>query len=171
VNVLVVQQQEVYGGSWAARATSTGAGASAYRSLTPQPELYARVRFKLVSKGANSVGLMRFRTATGTAMGSLSLSSTGKLTFRNDTAGVSTTSTTAVAAGAWHELQLHMLVNGASGQVDVWLDGTHVDALSKIDSFGTAPIGRLEIGDTSSGRTFDVAFDDVLADTVVINRP
>ena len=72
-----------------------------------------------------------------------------------------------VTRGAWHDLQLHVLVNGDSSQVEIWLDGANV--LSVTQSLGSTPIGRLELGDPSAGRSFDVVFDDVHADAQFIS--
>ena len=82
--------------------------------------------------------------------------------MRNDVSGVTTSSTTRLIPGVWYELQAHLLVQGATDQVDIWLDGSPVSALSKADNFGTAGIGKLELGDSTALRTFDVLFDDVL---------
>jgi fibronectin type 3 domain-containing protein len=168
VSGLVAQMANVDSGQWAAEATSNGsAGASAQVTLdSTVNELYYRARFKVLNQGANSISLLRFRTATNGSLASAFVSSAGKLGYRNDTAGTSTTSTLSVATGIWHEVQMHVLVNGASSQVDLWLDG--VSAVSQTDSLGTSPIGRLELGDPSLARTFDVAFDNVVADPMFI---
>ena len=45
--------------------------------------------------------------------------------------------------------------------MEVWLDGVRVDALSTATvNLGTTPVGRMQIGDVQSGRSYDVAFDD-----------
>ncbi len=177
VNGLVVQSDVVDTGTWAARATSTGVGASAVKALDAATgELYYRLRFKVISQSTNA-NLCRFRTATGAALLTTFLSSTGKLGYRNDTTGVSTTSSTGVSTTAWHELQVHALVNDAASQVDVWLDGVKVPELSNVQSLGTSPIGKLELGDPSSSRAFDIAFDNVVvsssfvADTAAPSAP
>jgi hypothetical protein len=54
-------------------------------------------------------------------------------------------------------------VNGTTGLVELSLDGNKL--LSKAENLGTAAIGRLDLGDDSTGRTFDIAFDDIVADT------
>jgi hypothetical protein len=72
-----------------------------------------------------------------------------------------------VSGGAWHELQVHLLVNGSSSQTDIWLDGVRIPALSRTDSFGTTPVGRVQLGDTS-GVPFDTVFDDVVVATSFI---
>jgi len=60
-----VQQQQVYAGSYAARATSSGAAAYAYKTLSTTPtDLYMRARFKILSQGASSVGLLTLRNSS-----------------------------------------------------------------------------------------------------------
>ena len=129
--------------------------------------MYYRTRFKIVSMPSN-VYLLKFRTATGTSLTELYVSSTGKLAYRNDTTGTAVTSTTNVTSTVWHDLQAHVTINGASSQVEVWLDGVPVADLSKLESLGTLPIGRLQLGDNSTGRTYDVALDNVIASTTFI---
>jgi hypothetical protein len=172
VNGLSAQQQEAYSGSWGARGTSTsGTPAYAYKQLTQaQAELYEQFRIKVLSQGGtSSVILSRLRTATGTPLVRLYVTATGKLGYRNDVSGVSTNSTTTLTQGTWHTIQLHALVNGASGHVDVWLDGTKLGALSKTEDLGTTPMGRVQLGEDLTGRTFDVAFDDVTVDVPPAN--
>ena len=168
VSGLLAQMANVDSGQWAAEAASNGsAGSSAQVTLdSTVNELYYRARFKVLSQGANSVSLLRFRTASNGSLASAFVSSAGKLGYRNDTAGTSTTSTLSVAPGVWHEVQMHVLINGASSQVELWQDG--VSAVSQTDSLGTSPIGRLELGDPSLNRSFDVAFDNVIADPMFI---
>ena len=165
---LMAQMSSVDTGSWAAEATSNGtAGSSAQVQLDSSVnEIYYRARVKLLSQGPNSVGLLRLRTASNGALASAFVSSTGKLGYRNDTSSTTTTSSLTVTPSVWHEVQMHVLINGSSSQVDLWLDG--VSAVSQGDTLGTSPIGRLELGDPSSGRTFDVAFDNVIADPMFI---
>jgi PKD repeat protein len=166
---LIVQQGEVFSGAWAARGTSTGQPTYAYKSLAAsQAELYYQVRLKRISQGSTSVALLKFRTATGVARARLYLTATGKLATRNDVTGATTTSSTAIAAGRWYTAQVHLLVNGTSSRIDVWLDGARVDALSKTDSFGSTPIGRIELGDDAENKNYDLVFDDVVVDTAAI---
>jgi hypothetical protein len=164
-----VQSQLVNDGSFAAEAVPNGAAADAYEQLAQTwPSLYYSTRFYVASRGSSSVYLLRFRTATKTAIAAVFVSSTGKLALRNDVTGVTTTSSTSVSSGAWHTLEFYGSVNGASGQTSVWLDGTPVGELTGPQSLGTTPIGYLQLGDTTTGRTFDVAFDDVHADPLFI---
>jgi hypothetical protein len=163
-----VQQQLVEAGSWAARATSTGKATYAYKKLsTTYTELYYRIFFDLVSN-SSTVALVRFRTASSGIIITAAVNSSSRLFINNPATGKSTVGPV-VTKGIWHELQVHILVNGSSSREDVWLDGTAVTALSKTDSLGTAPVGRLDLGDTAGKRTFDVAFDDVVASTSFVD--
>ncbi|MBX6340938.1 MAG: metallophosphoesterase [Thermomicrobiaceae bacterium] len=169
-NGLAVQQQVVANGSYAAEAVSTS-GTAAYATKTlssTQADLYYRIRFNIVSQGANSVNLLRVRTGGNASLAALLVTSTGKLGIRNDVAGVTTTSSTVVSKGAWHEAQIHVRVAGSQSLIEVWLDGTKIDALTKTDSLGTTPVGRLQLGESQTGRIFDIAFDDVVADSGMI---
>lgn len=161
---VISQQQEVFAGSYAARASTTSAAAYAYRSLpSTQSNLYYRVRFKVLSQGSSSAPyLLRFRTSSNVSLLGVYLATNGTLAYRNDAGSVSRSSTTVVSKNAWHDLQVHVRINGASSQTEVWLDGTKITALSRTDeSMGTTAIGRIQIGDNATGRSFDVAFDNV----------
>jgi hypothetical protein len=166
---LTIQQQEVFQGLYAARQTSTSAATWGYKQFgTAQNQLYYRVRFKIVSMASN-VYVLKFRTATGTSLMGVFISSTGKLAVRNDAASITTTSTTNVTTGVWHDLQTRVQVNGTASQYEVWLDGVHIDALSKTETLGTAPVGRIQLGDNSGARTYDVAMDNVQVNTNLID--
>jgi chitodextrinase len=168
---LVAQQQEVFAGSWAARGTTTSAATWAYKILgSTHSELYYRIRFKVLSQGSSStVNLLKLRTGTGASILGLFRNTTGKLGYRNDVSAVSTTSTTTVSTGAWHEVQVRTRINGAAGAIETWFDGVRIDSLSKSENFGTTALGRIQLGENSTGRTFDIAFDDVATGTSFIS--
>lgn len=169
VTGLGVQPQEVYDGVYAARGTSTGAATWAYKQLgAAQHNVYYRLHFKIISLASNMY-LMRFRTNSGTSLLGMYVTSTGKLAYRNDIAGVATTSTTNVSNGVWHDLQVHVFINGASGQTEVWLDGVRIDALSKTESLGSTSVRRIQVGENATGRTYDIAFDNVAVNTSLID--
>ncbi|MGH2392035.1 MAG: hypothetical protein ACRDGH_00875, partial [Candidatus Limnocylindria bacterium] len=86
---------------------------------------------------------------------------------RNDVSEASTSSTTTVGLGTWHELQVRIRINGATGQSEVWYDGASVAALAKTFDLGTAPVGRIQLGD-NAGASYDVAFDNVEVNTQFI---
>lgn len=167
---VVVQQQEVHTGSYAAEAQSTGAAAYASKTLgTAQSDLYYRLRFKVLSRtGQVYVSRLRAANAAAQSLIAWSVSTTGKLAYRNDVTGVSTTSTTVVPTGAWQELQVHVVINGTAGQTETWLNGTRINELSRTESLGTTAIGRVQFGDNATGKTFDIAYDDIAVDTALI---
>ena len=161
---LAAQQQEVYDGLYAARQTSTGAATWAYKQLSSTyPSVYYRLHFKIISMTSN-VYLLKFRTTTGGPLLGVYVTGTGKLAYRNDVSSTATISTTNVTTGVWHDIQTHVSINGAASQTEVWLDGVRIDALSKTEALGSTPIGRIQLGDNSTGRTYDVALDNVVVD-------
>ena len=157
---MTVQRQITYAGSWAARATTSGTPAFAYKRLsTPLSELYYDGRFQVISQGGSNASLVRFRTpAAGLILSIMRRGSNGKLTYYNEVTGASTLGPL-VTTGSWHELEVHVLINGTSSLVEVWLDGTQVMS-SPGQSLGTNPVGRVYIGDSSIGRSFDYVYDD-----------
>jgi chitodextrinase len=154
-----VQQQMTYAGSWAARATTVGTPAYAYKNLsTPLSELYYEGSFQAISQGTANVSIVRFRTAANVPLFGIFRLSNGKLSYFNGVTGRAT-SGPRVSTGSWHKLKVHILVNGTSSLVEVWLDGTKV-ITKNAESLGTTGVGRVYIGDPATGHTFDYAYDD-----------
>jgi fibronectin type 3 domain-containing protein len=157
---LTVQTNQVRSGFYAAEATTSAGGTWAKKTLPgTYTDAYARVAFEVNSQSAQAT-LLRLRdTPTGNG-GYLFLTAAGKLGFRSDALAAGTTSSVAPGPG-WHALELHLVINGAGGAVQTWLDGALVPALSfaTID-LGTAPMGVLQIGDTTSTGSWDIVFDD-----------
>jgi Calcineurin-like phosphoesterase len=166
VQGLVVQNQHVASGSYAARGTSAAGGATstyARKSLAvPQTDLFYQLQFKVISQGANSVNLLKFRTAANVSILSFSINNKGQLAYRNDIAPQSINSTVSVSQGVWHNLLVRVRIADPAGQIEVWYDDVPVTALSRTEAFGSNPIGILQLGENTSGLTYDVAFDDVV---------
>ena len=168
---LNVQSQDVYTGSYALRASSTGTAAWAYKTLDAgQNNIYYRLRFKVNTLATNTT-LMKFRASGSPFSPLLSayVTNAGKLAYRNDFVSVSTVSSTSVTYNVWHALQVHVVINATASQTEVWLDGVRIDELSKTESLGTAPVQRVQIGENSTGRTFNVFFDNVTVHTSLLN--
>lgn len=160
VSGLTVQRSTVHSGSWAARAAGSGKKAYAYRSFaSTYPELHARESFYVSSRSTN-VWVGSLRQSGGAAIALVGMNATAKLIVRNAVRGVTYASSTVVTTGAWHEVVLHVLV-GSAGRIDVSYDGAPIAALSRTGNLGTAPIGRFQVGESATGRTYDVAIDDV----------
>jgi hypothetical protein len=162
---LAVQRQDVASGSYAAQGTSQAGGATyARKSLAaPQIDLHYRIRFKLISQGTNTLNLMKLRTSSNASILSISINNLGNLSYRNDVAGASINSLVAVSPGNWHTLQVHARVADTMGQVEVWYDDVLVNALSRTEALGTNPVGILQLGENTSGLTYNIAFDDVVS--------
>ena len=162
VSGLTVQSALAHTGSQAARETSTGAATYAYKNLSGSySELWGQAWVYVASR-STSANLIGFRGSNGGSIINLYLSQTGKLALRNNVGSVTTTSTAAMPTGGWHKLVLHVIVNGAASSVDVSLDGATVPDLALAgQNFGTNPITSLQLGETTTGRTYDIALDDV----------
>jgi Glycosyl hydrolase family 26 len=161
-----VQQQTVRSGTYAARAMSTGSIERAYEVLdTSYTELFAAAGIRIASQGANSVYLLRFRTAGSVGIVSLYVTGNGYVGLYNDTTGQSYVSFQPVSLGTWHWVELHARVAGAGSLVEVWFNGIRLPVLSLTVDLGTTAIKQVQIGDHATGRTYDVYFDDVNVST------
>lgn len=159
---LTVESTTVHSGSFAAEGNTANGATYAKKTLpATYPDGYARIYFD-VKSASSQVNLLRFRTSSGTSLGSVFVTSSAQVGLHNDVAGTNTNSSTVAALNTWHALELHMLPNGTASTIEVWLDGTRVAALSTTAAnLGTTPIGQIQIGEVQTGRTYDVAFDDV----------
>jgi hypothetical protein len=178
VSGLTVESANPLDGLYSAESIGDGSSNTSYAETTlpsTQPNLYYKLTFEVVSKDTtNSVYLERFRTATGAPSGSAAsilgvyVSSTGKLGIRDDASnpGASYTSTTSVSYGSPHTLQAH--VNVTTGQVEIWLDTVPVSfsTLPTPVDLGPDPVGIIQLGENSGGKTYDVRYDDVAVDTI-----
>ena len=88
----------------------------------------------------------------------------GRLAYKNEIQKVARISTTTIEPDTWHSLQVRVRV-GTDGLVETWLDGEIVAELSQAESLGTALLRRIEIGNRTLKRSFDLFFDDVAVDT------
>jgi hypothetical protein len=161
---LAVQTAEKYAGTYGARATSAGNATSARKQLAGSyGNLFYRLRFKVIDKPAANIYLAKLRDTADSSVLGLSVNESGQLALTNYFTG-SKYAGPALAPG-WHEAQVHALVSGPTSQTEVWLDGTKVSGLSKAETLGTVAIDKLQLGDQSTGRSYDIAFDDVAAST------
>jgi len=159
---MTAETAHAHTGAYGAEESSTGTTTYAYKTLPGSyTELWATTWVYVVSR-STSANLIGFRGSNGGSIINLYLSQTGKLALRNNVGGVTTTSTTGIATGSWHQVVLHTLINGSSGAVDVTLDGVAVPGLSlTTQDLGLNPITSLQLGDNTAGRTYDIDFDDV----------
>ncbi len=156
-------------GAWAGRATGSSGSAHATKVLSvPQSDLYVRALVEVVSH-AGSTPLLRVRTAGGKIVASLNVNASDKLVLKNVLTGGTRTSALGVSPGAFVDLQLHVLVNGASGVGEAWANGVRVDDISGAQDFGTAAVGQVVLGRNDTASTsMDVVFDDVIISTTFV---
>jgi Carboxypeptidase regulatory-like domain/Calcineurin-like phosphoesterase len=166
---LVVQSTTVHQGSYAAEANSTGGAAYARRNLgTTYTGLYARTYFFVRSLPTSTANLIGDRTAASSSLCRVYIDSQGRLGLRNDVAGISTIGPQ-LSVGSWHSVELHVVVNGTSSTIEVWLDGVAVSALTtQTANLGSVQVGQIQLGENQTGRSFDIAFDDVVVQTARI---
>jgi hypothetical protein len=171
VQGLTVQNQEVANGVYAARETNAGGAPTFARKLlsASQYDIYYRVRFKVLSLAANTVNLMKFRSAPDVSILSVSINNVGALSYRNDLTGIAVNSSVVVDQGSWQTLQVHVHIADTASQVEVWYNDALVGALTQTDALGVNPIGRLQLGENTQGLTYDIAFDDLIASTGFIS--
>jgi hypothetical protein len=133
----------------------------------PQTELYFRTFINIQNQSSATVYFIRFRNANDASFLGVYSNSSGRIGYRNDVSGLSTTTTATISKGVWHEVELHAIVNGAGGLVEIWLDGVLV--VSKAENLGANPTQIIQIGENGTGsRSYDIAFDDVIASTTFI---
>ncbi|MDA8372667.1 MAG: fibronectin type III domain-containing protein [Actinomycetota bacterium] len=166
VSALATESVTVHSGGYAAEALSSGAPAFAYADLGGY---YAGVwsqAWVYVATAPTSANLFGLRSSSGASMVNIYLSPTGKLAVRNNVGGVTATSATPLTTGAWHLVALEVSMSPGGGAVNAYLDGAPVAGLALTSQeLGSSPITTLQLGDTSSGRTFDIYFDDVAVAT------
>lgn len=160
---LVAESTTAHAGSWAVEGNTTNGATYAKKTLaSPSASVHASVWYQITSASAQ-VNLLRVRTSTDTSIGYLYVSTTGTLCLRNDAGAVTLTSSVVPGSG-WHLLELTLQINGASSASSVSVDGMTVTSLSKTGEWGTVPVGRFQIGEVQTGRTYDVVFDDAEID-------
>lgn len=168
---LEADQRSVFTGSYAARADSDGQPRFARTGLGGSyRDLYYRIKFNAVQPDEREwVYLMTFRTRSDEPILGFAVLPDGRIVYRNNVMydptikvpGVK--SARRVSFGDWHELQARLTIDGRDSRVRVWLDGLAIDEMSNTEDFGSNPIGRIQIGESLSYRTFVVLFDDVTA--------
>lgn len=164
---ITVQTGVKFAGTHAARATMSGTAANVYKTLaSTYTDLYFDARFNVLSSSTTTT-ILRFRQGGGTAIASVNVNAVGFLVRKNHVdATQDKTSGTAASKDAWHELQMHATINGASSLFEVWLDGSLVGDISGTVNLGSNPIGRVQLGGSKS--TSDTVWDEIIVDTSFI---
>jgi hypothetical protein len=168
---LIVQSTSTHAGANAAEASSTGLATYArFNFGSAYSNLYARTYFSVRSLPSSTVSVIGLRTSTSASIARLYIDSQGRLGLRNDVAGTSTTGPLVPTGNQWHSIELHLIINGASSTIEVWLDGNLVPTLTtqSANLTGSGLIGQVQLGENQTGRSYDIALDDVVVQTAHI---
>jgi hypothetical protein len=119
-------------------------------------------RVNLTSIGANTVSLLRLRTANDGAVARVFINSNRVIGMRSDVTGAQLASTSTIPLGAWRRVELCADTSGG-GRLSLYLEGALV-AGPWTQSLGSTLFGRVMVGD-SDLKTVVVNYDDVVVDT------
>lgn len=164
-NAGLTLQKRVSHGRWAVRQTSNDAGDNTFATRTvpggPLFDLVAEFDYKVVS-ASTAVTLAKLIVAPSGTPLALSMKRDGTLLLWNSVTRSVSEGRVALAKGDWHHIKMQVTVAGAASDVKVWADADLLGSLSGTTSLGTSPIDALRLGNSTSGRTYDVVFDDVI---------
>jgi hypothetical protein len=145
-----------------ARADTSGGAAIAYayeNLSTPMSTICMSARFNVASP-SNTPTLMRLRTASNGPILKVFVNAAGILYLRSDAGATQVYSGASLGVG-WHRIEVCGTV-GTSSSWDLYRDGARI-VNGWTANTGTAPVGRVEIGNTQAvAVTMNV--DDVVVD-------
>src|SRR6266851_3319947 len=167
---LTVQTATVHSGTYAAEGSTINGASYAIKQLTSTyAELYYRAYVDIKSQ-TTGFTMMADQTATGGGIIRLYIGSQHELVLWNDVTQLTTTGPT-ISLGAWHSIELHVIVNGALSTTEVWLDGALVPAFSStMATLGILPVGQVQLGSQAPLQIYDVVLDDVALSTSRIGQ-
>ncbi len=146
-----------------ARAQVTAQSASATKDLAQTyTQICASLNVSLSNNTSNAVDLFRLRSANNGALIKVFVAANGQLFIRSDASGTQTNSGVALGTG-FHNVELCGTV-GTSASWTLYRDGNPILTVPTANT-GTAPIVRLQIGDTAA-KTFTMNIDQVRLDLV-----
>lgn len=168
VDGLTVQQQTVDNGLYSARSANNGDDIQpgkpsfAEKSLnSEETNLFASARYQVKQQGDDSVTLLTLQTKENQPIVYVFLTSDHKLAYQF--AGASQPVVIEdVKPEEWHSLQVHLAINGANSQIELWHDGKLLRR--DPDQFGDIKIGAIQLGEQRDGRTYEIFFDQIVVD-------
>jgi hypothetical protein len=112
---------------------------------------------------ATAFTVLKLRTAADRAVAGVAISALRKLQLRNDVTATTTTgSAPALTLDAWHRIDFTATTSGAASTTLVRQDGVTVGVISATNvDLGSTPVGMVQLGELSTGRTFSAQWDDV----------
>ena len=145
-------------------ATGTTAGKIAYLQgalSSAQPSVDYKFKVKISALDASKKVVIARLLNSSQGILNLSLTPTGAVALRNETTNVDWAQAPALSKNVWHTFDVKLSVAGTSGKVTVSVDGTQVSQLTGTGNFGTAPVSKIQIGDTAGQKAYTISWDDV----------
>jgi hypothetical protein len=165
---LTVQNTTTHAGAYAVQEQSTGSPSWIIARLaSTYPAVHASA-WVYINSRSTSASFLKLRGAKGEYIAYLYVNANGYLSVRNDAGNVTHTSSTPLAAKQWYHVELYLDVNpGGTITIKAAVNGTPVKfttAVAATETLGTKPVGQVTLGDDVSGRTYDIAIDDLTLD-------
>jgi hypothetical protein len=159
VTNLAVQSNTVHTGAFATGNPGTIAWAMA-RLPSAENDVYVRAWLHIDTR--DSVQMLRLRTDSGTNVLAMLVLANEKVRLKGIKTGAMVTTADSLSPG-WHDLIVHTTISGLTSVAELSVDGTTVATLAT--DLGASAIGRLEIGNATSGKDYVAFFDDIVVDT------
>ena len=167
---LTVQTATVHSGTYAAEGSTITGQTYAVKQLSSTYSNLYYLTYVNVKSQTTGFTLMADQTASGGGIIRIYLSPQHELVLWNDITQLTTTGP-AISLGAWHSIELHVIVNATFSTTEVWLDGALVPAFSStMATLGILPVGQVQLGSQAALQIYDVAFDDVAVSTSRIGQ-
>ncbi len=169
---LGVQQQKVDVGAYAAFSTNKGTdtvpGKPSYadKSLnSDETNLFTTLRYYVDQQDDHDVTMLTLQTKESQPVVTVLLTPDHKIAYQF-AGGAQPVIIDDLQPDEWHTLQVYLAINGQSSQIEVWHDGK----LLRQDpiQLGDVKIGAVELGETRTGRTYQIFFDQFGVDRMCI---
>jgi hypothetical protein len=163
VSGLVVEPADDAASSWIARARGGIRPAYARVDLpATEPgeeiDLKVTVSFCQLDQGPNPAVLFRLRSSSGESLFGVSVTERNAIGLFNDLLGSGASSDRQITRGERHEVVAQLSGTGDAVTLTLYLDGEALPELTSTFSLGDVAIGGLQLGDSRSGRLFDLQF-------------
>jgi ribosomal protein L14 len=164
----VVQSAIVSTGSFAAQLSESSTGGSkAYvrKTFAPaQQDLTASGDFRVVQQGASggNVPFFRFFASDGTTriVSLFRQNVNGKIYVGYNGSNFLSNPVATLALNTWANLQVHVVVSGATSTVEVRLNGTLIYQTTSAN-LGTSGVSAVQIGNDTTGQAFTIVADTI----------
>ena len=143
------------------RFTSTGAGVLTCRRTLPSnySTLFYGFAFNTSTSGPAATTDFAAIAAGATNTCRIGMNVSGQIVIRNSGGTTIATGTTAIGSSVWHYIEVKLVINGASGTVEVHLDGAAGEIASTTGNFGSVNVDTIAISQVNNNSS--TLFDDL----------